>query len=54
MRSPYEYQQTGNEASKYVGRIRPTGYIPSFIDREKIATNQSLSLSVFGIFEDEL
>jgi pilus assembly protein CpaF len=44
----FEYEQTGYEAGKVIGRIRPTGLRPKFIDRIE-AANIHLPPSVFGI-----
>ncbi|MBX3062555.1 MAG: CpaF family protein [Anaerolineae bacterium] len=44
----FEYEQTGFEAGKVIGRIRPTGLRPKFIDRIE-AAGIHLPPSVFGI-----
>jgi pilus assembly protein CpaF len=44
----FEYEQTGVEGGKIVGRIRPTGIRPKFTDRIE-ATGIYLPPSVFGI-----
>ena len=44
----FEFEQTGYEAGKIVGRIRPTGIRPKFIDRIEDA-GIHLPPSVFGI-----
>ncbi len=44
----FEFEQTGVEAGKVIGRIRPTGLRPKFIDRIA-AAGIHLQPSVFGI-----
>jgi pilus assembly protein CpaF len=44
----FEFEQTGIEAGKVIGRIRPTGLRPKFIDKLE-AAGQHLPPSVFGI-----
>jgi len=44
----FEFEQTGLEAGKVIGRIRPTGLRPKFIDRIE-ASGIHLPPSVFGI-----
>jgi pilus assembly protein CpaF len=44
----FEFEQTGLEAGKVIGRVRPTGLRPKFIDRIE-ATGIHLPPSVFGI-----
>jgi pilus assembly protein CpaF len=44
----FEFEQTGYEAGKVIGRIRPTGLRPKFIDRIE-AAGIHLPPSVFGI-----
>jgi pilus assembly protein CpaF len=44
----FEYEQTGVEGGKVIGRIRPTGIRPKFIDRVE-AAGIYLPPSVFGI-----
>jgi pilus assembly protein CpaF len=48
MTDVFEFEQTGFEAGKIVGRIRPTGIRPKFIDRIEEA-GIHLPPSVFGI-----
>jgi len=44
----FEFEQTGLEAGKVIGRIRPTGLRPKFIDKIE-AAGIHLPPSVFGI-----
>ncbi|NPV68210.1 MAG: CpaF family protein [Anaerolineae bacterium] len=44
----FEFEQTGIEAGKIIGRIRPTGLRPKFIDRIE-AVGIHLPPSVFGV-----
>jgi pilus assembly protein CpaF len=44
----FEYEQTGFENGKVIGRVRPTGLRPKFIDRIEIS-GIHLPPSVFGI-----
>ena len=44
----FEYEQTGVEGGKIIGRLRPTGIRPKFIDRIE-AAGIYLPPSVFGI-----
>ncbi|GIV82112.1 MAG: hypothetical protein KatS3mg051_1466 [Anaerolineae bacterium] len=44
----FEFEQTGLEAGKVIGRIRPTGLRPKFIDKIE-AAGIHLPSSVFGI-----
>jgi pilus assembly protein CpaF len=44
----FEFEQTGLEAGKVIGRIRPTGLRPKFIDKIEGA-GIHLPPSVFGI-----
>ena len=44
----FEFEQTGLEAGKVIGRIRPTGLRPKFIDKIEVA-GIHLPPSVFGI-----
>jgi len=44
----FEFEQTGLEAGKVIGRVRPTGLRPKFIDRIE-AAGIHLPPSVFGI-----
>lgn len=44
----FEFEQTGFEAGKVIGRVRPTGLRPKFIDRIE-AAGIHLPPSVFGI-----
>lgn len=44
----FEFEQTGVEAGKVIGRMRPTGLRPKFIDKLE-ASGQHLPPSVFGI-----
>jgi len=44
----FEFEQVGLEAGKVIGRIRPTGLRPKFIDRIEEA-GIHLPPSVFGI-----
>jgi len=44
----FEFEQTGLEAGRVIGRIRPTGLRPKFIDRIE-AAGIHLPPSVFGI-----
>lgn len=44
----FEFEQTGVEAGKVIGRVKPTGLRPKFIDRIE-ATGIHLPPSVFGI-----
>jgi pilus assembly protein CpaF len=44
----FEFEQTGIEAGKIIGRVRPTGLRPKFIDRIE-ASGIHLPPSVFGI-----
>jgi pilus assembly protein CpaF len=44
----FEFEQTGLEAGKVIGRIRPTGLRPKFIDKIE-AAGIHLPASVFGI-----
>ncbi len=44
----FEFEQTGIEAGKVIGRIRPTGLRPKFIDRIE-AAGIHLPPSVFGV-----
>jgi pilus assembly protein CpaF len=44
----FEFEQTGVEGGKVIGRIRPTGIRPRFIDRVE-AAGIYLPPSVFGI-----
>jgi pilus assembly protein CpaF len=44
----FEFEQTGLEAGKVIGRIRPTGLRPKFIDKIE-DSGIHLPTSVFGI-----
>jgi pilus assembly protein CpaF len=44
----FEFEQTGFESGKIIGRIRPTGIRPKFIDQIEDA-GIHLPPSVFGI-----
>jgi pilus assembly protein CpaF len=44
----FEFEQTGIEGGKIIGRIRPTGLRPKFIDRIEQA-GIHLPPSVFGV-----
>ncbi|MGQ9888081.1 MAG: CpaF family protein [Aggregatilineales bacterium] len=44
----FEFEQTGIEGSRIVGRIRPTGLRPKFIDRLE-AAGRYLPPSIFGV-----
>jgi pilus assembly protein CpaF len=44
----FEFEQTGIEAGKVIGRVRPTGLRPKFIDQIE-ASGIHLPPSVFGI-----
>ena len=44
----FEFEQTGIEGGKIIGRIRPTGLRPKFIDRIE-ASGIHLPPSTFGI-----
>jgi len=44
----FEFEQTGVEAGKVIGRLRPTGLRPKFIDAIE-AAGIHLPPSVFGI-----
>lgn len=44
----FEYEQTGIEAGRIIGRIRPTGLRPKFIDRIE-AAGRHLPPSTFGV-----
>jgi pilus assembly protein CpaF len=44
----FEFEQTGIEAGKVIGRVRPTGLRPKFIDQIE-AAGIHLPPSVFGI-----
>jgi pilus assembly protein CpaF len=44
----FEFEQTGIEAGKVIGRIRPTGLRPKFIEKIE-ASGIHLPASVFGI-----
>ena len=44
----FEFEQTGIEAGKVIGRVRPTGLRPKFIEKIE-QTGIHLPPSVFGI-----
>jgi pilus assembly protein CpaF len=44
----FEFEQTGIEGGKIIGRIRPTGLRPKFIDRIE-ASGIHLPPSTFGV-----
>jgi pilus assembly protein CpaF len=44
----FEFEQTGIEAGKVIGRIRPTGLRPKFMEKLE-ASGIHLPPSVFGI-----
>ncbi len=44
----FEFEQTGIEAGKVIGRLRPTGMRPKFIEQLE-ASGEHLSASIFGI-----
>jgi pilus assembly protein CpaF len=46
----FTFEQTGVEAGKVIGRLRPTGLRPKFIDKME-AAGISLPPSIFGIGE---
>jgi pilus assembly protein CpaF len=46
----YAFEQTGMEAGKVIGRLRPTGIRPKFIERIE-AANIHLPPSIFGMGE---
>ncbi|MEQ8671710.1 MAG: CpaF family protein [Aggregatilineales bacterium] len=48
MSDVFEFEQTGNEGGKIIGRIRPTGIRPKFIDRMEDA-GIHLPPSTFGV-----
>ena len=48
MSDVFEFEQTGNEGGKIIGRIRPTGIRPKFIDRMEDA-GVHLPPSTFGV-----
>lgn len=48
MSDVFEFEQTGNEGGKIVGRIRPTGIRPKFIDLIEDA-GIHLPPSTFGV-----
>jgi pilus assembly protein CpaF len=48
MSSIFEFEQTGYEEGRIVGRIRPTGIRPKFIDRIEDA-GITLPPTVFGV-----
>jgi pilus assembly protein CpaF len=46
----FAFEQTGIEAGKVIGRLRPTGIRPKFIERIE-ASNIHLPPSIFGVGE---
>ncbi len=46
----YVFEQTGMEAGKVIGRLRPTGIRPKFIERIE-AANIHLPPNIFGMGE---
>jgi pilus assembly protein CpaF len=46
----FVFEQTGFEGGRIIGRLRPTGLRPKFMDRIE-ASNIRLSPSIFGIGE---
>jgi pilus assembly protein CpaF len=50
MQDIFRFEQTGVEEGKIIGRLKPTGIRPKFMDRIE-AANIRLSASIFGLGE---